>query len=242
MKTAYPSVASNQGMISISWPPPIRKCGRVGICRQGSVAYGRGRYGTRVFRTVPSRGCLSACSRRAAVERLQSCPLRNTLDLSASSKSMHVSANLNLYLNRTVYHLFAWNGVGHMLCLPNSFSKAPGLPRERPHPAYRVTKSGHAFTKSGHALLKHRCMIRVKALRHSTRIFVDPDGCGCRVHDTHMVYQAIESRVPGTCVRGSPRPSRMPVFLPNRSGSKRTIVPSMSSAVPIQTQFTNGLM
>ena len=163
MKTAYPSVASNQGLISISWPLPIRKRGRVGVCRQGSVAYGRGRYGTRVFRTVPPRWCLCACSRRAAVERLQSCPLRNNLDLSASSKYMHVSANLNLYLNRTGYHLFAWNGVGHMLCLPYSFSKAPGLPRERPHPAYRVTKSGHA-------LLKHRCMIRVRALRRSTRI------------------------------------------------------------------------
>ena len=104
--------------------------------------------------------CVFPTSCRRASPELSA---QNNLDLSASSKYMHVSANLNLYLNRTGYHLFAWNGVGHMLCLPYSFSKAPELPRERPHPAYRVTKSGHA-------LLNHRCMIRVKALRHSTRI------------------------------------------------------------------------
>ena len=42
--------------------------------------------------------------------------------------------------------------------------------------------------------------------------------------------------------RGYAGRSRVPGFLPKRSGRNRMIVPSMSSAVPIQTQLTNGLM
>ena len=42
--------------------------------------------------------------------------------------------------------------------------------------------------------------------------------------------------------RGYAGRSRVPGLRPNRSGRKRMIVPSMSSAVPIHTQFTNGLM